>query len=73
MSAERPLYDGPIIDAHHHLWHLSGGHHPWLTNPEAAIPALGDIGFLRRDYLPQDYATDIAGQGVVASMHVEAV
>ncbi len=73
MSASRPLYNGPIIDAHHHLWDLSGGRYPWLTNPEAAIPALGDIGFLRRNYLPPDYAADILGQGVVASVHVEAV
>ena len=43
MSAQRPLYDGPIIDAHHHLWDLSGGRYPWLTKPEAAIGALGDI------------------------------
>jgi len=73
MSAQRPLYDGPIIDAHHHLWDLSGGRYPWLTKPEAAIGALGDIGFLRRDYLPPDYAADILGQGVAASVHVEAV
>ena len=73
MSVERPFYAGPVIDAHHHLWDLSGGHDPWLTRPEAAIPALGDTGFLRRDYLPQDCAADIAGRGVVASVHVEAV
>lgn len=73
MSASRPLYAGPIIDAHHHLWQLSGGRYPWLTAPELSIAALGDIGFLRHDYLPEDYAADIAGQGVVASVHVEAV
>ena len=39
MSARYPLYDGPIIDAHHH-WDLSGGRYPWLTKPETAIPAL---------------------------------
>ena len=25
------LYDGPIIDAHHHLWDLSLARHPWLA------------------------------------------
>ncbi len=73
MRASHPLYAGPIIDAHHHLWQLSDGRYPWLTAPEASIAALGDVGFLRRDYLPEDYAADIAGQGVVASVHVEAV
>ena len=67
------LYRGPIIDAHHHLWDLSGGRYPWLTRPDAAVGALGNIDYLRRDYLPQDYAADIAGQNVVASVHVEAL
>ncbi len=67
------LYRGPIIDAHHHLWDLASGRYPWLTRPEAAPGALGNIDFLRRDYLPADYATDIAGQGVVASVAIEAL
>lgn len=73
MPATRTLYQGPIIDAHHHLWDLAGGRYPWLTVPEAAVGALGDVGFLRRDYLPPDYAADSAGQGVAASVHVEAL
>ncbi len=67
------LYTGPIIDAHHHLWDLSSGRYPWLTAPDVAIAALGDIAFLRRDYLPADYAADSAGQGIAGSVHVEAV
>ena len=56
-----PLYTGPIIDAHHHLWDLSAGRYPWLTAPDAAIAALGDVAFLRHDYLPADYQADGAG------------
>ena len=41
-------YQGPIIDAHHHLWDLSLGRHPWLTSDDGAIKALGDISYLRR-------------------------
>ena len=67
------LYRGPIIDAHHHFWALSGGRYPWLTQPEAAPAALGNIDFLRQDYLPPGYAADIAGQGVVGSVHIEAL
>lgn len=66
-------YDGPIIDAHHHLWDLSLGRHPWLTAPDAAIKALGDIAFLRRDYLPADFLADIGDQKVVGSVYIEAV
>ena len=70
--AAEAAYDGPVIDAHHHLWDLSAGRYPWLTGA-AGIGALGDIGYMRHDYLPDDYAADTAGQGVVASVHVEAV
>ncbi|MBV9539589.1 MAG: amidohydrolase family protein [Acidisphaera sp.] len=66
-------YDGPIIDAHHHLWDLSLGRHPWLTSEAHAIKALGDIGFLRHDYLPRDYLADIGRERVVASVCIEAV
>src|SRR4051812_16523880 len=67
------MYDGPVIDAHHHFWELSGGRYPWLSAPDSRIAALGNVDYLRRDYLPADYAADIAGQGVTASVHVEAV
>lgn len=63
-------YRGPIVDAHHHLWDLRMDRHPWLR-PDAAH-ALGDLGPLRRDYLVADYLADAAGQGVVATVHVEA-
>ena len=73
IRAMTDLYSGPIIDAHHHLWDLSGGHYPWLTSADHAIGALGNLDYLRHDYLPPDYAQDIAGQGVVASVHIEAL
>jgi predicted TIM-barrel fold metal-dependent hydrolase len=64
------LYRGPIVDAHIHLWDLSLRRHPWL-DPSDAHP-LGDLGPIRRDYLPPDYRADAAGQNVVAAVHVEA-
>ena len=72
-SGMTETYRGPIIDAHHHLWALQAGRYPWLTSPEAAVGALGNIDYLRRDYLPADYEADTAGQGVVASVHIEAL
>lgn len=72
MPASASVYNGPIIDAHHHLWDLAGGHYPWLTEG-SGIAALGDVAYMRRNYLPDDYEADIRGQGVVASVHVEAV
>lgn len=66
-------YAGPIIDAHHHLWDLALGRHPWLTGGKGAIRALGDTGYMRRNYLVADYLADIGTQPVAGSVYVEAV
>jgi predicted TIM-barrel fold metal-dependent hydrolase len=64
----------PIVDAHHHLWQLSGGplYYPWLQDPAPHEFFLGDYAALKRDYLPPDYRRDAAGHGVVKTVHVEA-
>lgn len=67
------LYDGPIVDAHHHLWNLAMGRHLWLRPTDDGVQALGDLGPIRRDYLVDDYRHDAAGQNVVATVHVEAL
>jgi predicted TIM-barrel fold metal-dependent hydrolase len=66
-------YDGPIIDAHHHLWDLSLGRHPWLSGGDHAVLPLGDIGYLRRNFLIADYLTCVGAEPVVGSVYVEAV
>jgi len=68
----RSAYSGPIVDAHHHLWDLSMGRHPWLAPSEDNHGGLGNLEPLRRDYLPADYARDAAGQNIVATVHIEA-
>lgn len=65
-------YSGPIVDAHHHLWDLGLGRHPWLAAKAGERGGLGDLGPLRRNYLPQAYARDAARHHVVATVHVEA-
>jgi predicted TIM-barrel fold metal-dependent hydrolase len=66
--------DLPIVDAHHHLWQLSGGalYYPWLQDPQPHDFFLGEYGSLKRDYLPPDYRRDTAGHNVVKTVHVEA-
>ena len=66
------LYQGPIIDAHCHLWDLGMDRHPWLRPKGGAIQALGDLGPIRRNYLVDDYRRDAQNQNVVASVHIEA-
>ena len=66
------IYAGPLIDAHHHLWHLSLGKHPWLKEQKREEMVFGDPSPLFRDYLPSDFCADAKHQNLVASVHVEA-
>lgn len=64
-------YDGPIIDAHMHLWDLSRHHYEWLQLPPRHNPA-GDLTPIAgRNYGLDDYLADVAGLAVVKSVHVE--
>ena len=65
------MYDGDIIDAHHHLWDLEENHYPWLTpNPETdPFPNFAD---LCQNYLLEDFRADCANQNIVKSVHVQA-
>jgi predicted TIM-barrel fold metal-dependent hydrolase len=70
MSDE--LYRGPVVDPHHHLWTLEGDHYPWLL-PDGGFAVLDDMEQLQRDWLVADYLRDTAGQGIVATVHIEAL
>lgn len=68
-------YAGPIIDAHHHLWAYGMGRHAWLgseAGTEGEGLPMGDLAPLRRDYLVADYLAEAEGQGIVATVHIEA-
>lgn len=67
------MYDGPVIDAHHHLWDLSLRRHRWLLEDDPALAALGDISFMRHTYLPADYLRDAETTNIVGTVHIEAV
>jgi predicted TIM-barrel fold metal-dependent hydrolase len=66
------LYDGPLIDPHHHLWDLSMQKHPWLEKARHSEGVHGDLRPLLHDYFPDDLRADGARQNLVASVHVEA-
>lgn len=61
------LYEGPICDAHHHLWEPTT--HAWLAGVEGH-PA-GDFEPVKT-YLRARYAGDAAAAGVTRSVHVQA-
>ena len=61
-----------LVDAHHHLWDLARNPYPWLADRPEPHFFLGDYSALKRDYLPDDYLHDAAGQDVLATVHCEA-
>lgn len=67
----KQLYDGPIIDAHHHFWDPIKNNHPWL-NPDALIPfRYGDYTAIKRPYYPVDYFQDAKNHHVVQTVYME--
>ena len=67
------MYQGDIIDPHHHLWDLSTGWYSWLTTERPKEMVFGDPAPLARDYLPPDYRADMAGVDPVKTVHIQAI
>lgn len=59
------LYDGPIVDAHHHLWDYDPATQPWLESP--------GLEPLRRSFGPADYRAAADGLDVVGTVWIEAL
>ena len=65
------LYDGPIIDAHHHFWDPIKNDHPWLK-PDVLIPfRYGDYTKIKRPYYPKEYFEDAKGLNIVETCYME--
>lgn len=65
------LYDGPIIDAHHHFWDPVKNDHPWLK-PEVLIPfRYGDYTSIKCPYYPDDYFAETGSLRVVETCYME--
>jgi predicted TIM-barrel fold metal-dependent hydrolase len=69
---DRSTLDIPIVDAHHHLWDLKAGRYPTKQDQYDEHFFLGDYRKICRDYLPGDYAADLAGFDVIGSVHIQA-
>jgi predicted TIM-barrel fold metal-dependent hydrolase len=61
-----------LVDAHHHLWDLSMRKHPNRVSGVRHDFFMGDDSAINRDYLPDDYRRDAAGNNVLATVHCEA-
>ena len=58
----------PIIDSHHHIWRQADL--AWLQGPEQPR-VFGPYKPLQRDYLIEEFKTDLASSNVVASVYVQ--
>lgn len=59
----------PAVDSHHHIWFRKDI--PWLQGP--MLPRIfGDYSGMRRDYLIEEFRSDLASSGVVKSIYVQA-
>lgn len=54
-----------ILDAHHHLWTLSPGSHPWLDDPARAA--------LRLPAGPEDYRAAFPDERITGTVWIEAL
>ena len=67
MTPERPAApDGPVIDAHHHVWDVSAHPQPWLASHPALAP-------LRSRFTVADLAPLAAAEGVTGTVVVQTV
>lgn len=58
-----------MIDAHHHIWEQRDL--PWLLGPEQPR-IFGAYGSIRRDYLVDEYLSDIRSSGIEKSVYIQA-
>ena len=57
-----------IIDAHHHIWRLDDL--DWLKGPTQPR-IFGDYSSIKRDYLINDFTTDLKDSGVEKSVYIQ--
>lgn len=71
-DATQAPYDGPVIDAHHHVWDLDRNLYPWLAPEGQVAHRYGDYSAIKHNYLAGDFLADVAGTRVEASVYMEA-
>ena len=60
-----------LVDAHQHFQDVGRHYYPWLCDRDGRQRLEGDIGPIRRNYLPADYAQDTAGFDIRKTVHVQ--
>jgi predicted TIM-barrel fold metal-dependent hydrolase len=66
------IYDGPILDSHHHIIWDWQTNYPWMSGPMRPMIFNDDWSGMKRDYRIEDLLDDFAPHNVTASVHVQA-
>ncbi len=67
-----PLYDGPIVDSHHHtIWDCETNY-PWMNAPMRPMIFGDDWSGMKQPYSIEEFKSDSASHNVVQSVHVQA-
>ena len=67
-----PLYDGPIVDSHHHtIWDCEANY-PWMNAPMRPMIFGDDWSGMKQEYLIETFIADSASHNVTQSVHVQA-
>ena len=61
-------YQGPIVDAHHHLWNPEVNYHPWLRDKPPIPFRYGDYSTINKRFLQDEYLGDARNFNIVGSV-----
>ena len=66
------LYDGPIVDSHHHtIWDCEANY-PWMSAPMRPMIFGDDWSAMKQEYPIEAFIADSASHNVTQSVHVQA-
>ena len=67
-----PLYDGPIVDSHHHTIWDCAANYPWMNAPMRPMIFGDDWSGMKQEYSIEQFIADSAPHNVTQSVHVQA-
>lgn len=67
-----PLYDGPVVDSHHHTIWDTKENYPWMNVPMRPMIFGDDWSGMKQEYPIEAFIADSASHNVVQSVHVQA-
>ena len=67
-----PLYEGPIVDSHHHTIWDCAANYPWMNAPMRPMIFGDDWSAMKQEYSIESFIAETASHKVTQSVHVQA-